>query len=133
MTDTFLPAPATARAPDVRMAYWWATPGERRPAPARPLYHPLFALLDAVRHGGSIKAAAATLGLSYRHVWGELRRWEAALGRALLNKAQGQRAALTPFADRLLEIERSTQARFAPQLEAMRRELEHALVAAYDG
>jgi putative molybdopterin biosynthesis protein len=115
MTDTTLAAPATARAPDVRMAYWWATPGERRPAPAHPMYHPLFALLDAVRCGGSIKAAAGALGLSYRHVWGELRRWESELGRGLLH------------------IERSTQDRFAPQLEAMRRELEHALIAAYDG
>jgi len=133
MTDTTLAAPATARAPDVRMAYWWATPGERRPAPAHPMYHPLFALLDAVRRGGSIKAAAGTLGLSYRHVWGELRRWESELGRGLLHKVQGQRAALTPFATRLLDIERSTQDRFAPQLEAMRRELEHALIAAYHG
>lgn len=125
-------ASASLPAPDVRMAYWWAGPQDRLPSmsPARPLYHPLFALLDAVRSGGSIKAAAAALGLSYRHVWGELRRWEADLGRPLLDKAQGQRAALTPFAERLLEIERGTQARFAAQIEALSRELGHALVAA---
>jgi putative molybdopterin biosynthesis protein len=121
-----------ARVPDVRMAYWWAEPQDRLPSmsAARPLYHPLFALLDAVRSGGSIKAAATALGLSYRHVWGELRRWEGELGRPLLAKTQGQRAALTPFAERLLEIERSTQARYAGQIEALSRELGRALVAA---
>lgn len=131
MNDAPRPALAPPRPPGVRMAYWWAAPGDQPPSPVRPLHHPLFALLDAVRLGGSIKAAAATLGLSYRHVWGELRRWEALLGRALLHKVQGQRAALTPFAERLLETERRTQARFAPQLETMCRELERALVAAY--
>ena len=37
-----------------------------------PLHHPLFALLAAIHADGSISGAARRLGLSYRHVWGEL-------------------------------------------------------------
>lgn len=81
MNDASSPAPM--RRPGVRMADWWAAPGEPPPSAARPLHHPVFALLDAVRRGGSIKAAAATPGRSYRPVWGELRRWETGLERAL--------------------------------------------------
>ena len=40
----------------------------------------LMDLLHAVQEQGSISGAARELGLSYRHVWGELRRWEAKLG-----------------------------------------------------
>ena len=36
--------------------------------------NPLMDLLQAVRSSGSISAAAKVLGLSYRHVWGELKR-----------------------------------------------------------
>ena len=42
--------------------------------------NPLLDLLQAVSDQGSISAAARQLGLSYRHVWGELKRWDAALG-----------------------------------------------------
>lgn len=97
------------------------------------VHHPLPDMLDALRSGGSIGAAAKALDLSYRHVWGELRRWEADLGRALVHKAKGQRAHLTPFGERLLQVERQAQARFAAQIEALRSELEHAFVTAYDG
>jgi putative molybdopterin biosynthesis protein len=36
----------------------------------------LMDLLHAVQEQGSISGAAKVLGLSYRHVWGELTRWE---------------------------------------------------------
>ncbi|MGZ5271430.1 MAG: LysR family transcriptional regulator, partial [Ramlibacter sp.] len=38
--------------------------------------NPLIDLLQAVATQGSISAGARALGLSYRHVWGELKRWE---------------------------------------------------------
>jgi putative molybdopterin biosynthesis protein len=41
-------------------------------------------LLQAVAEHGSISAAARALGLSYRHVWGELKRWEQELGQELI-------------------------------------------------
>lgn len=96
------------------------------------VHHPLFALLDALHRSGSISAAAQSLGLSYRHVWGEFKRWESELGRELVVWAKGQRAALTPFGEKLLWAERRAQARLAPQIEALRMELERAFADAFD-
>ncbi len=92
----------------------------------RDLHHPLMALLAAVHDTGSISAAARRLELSYRHVWGELRRWEAELARELVAWVKGQPAQLTPTGHRLLQAERSAQARLAPQIEAVRAALEQA-------
>ncbi len=97
-----------------------------------PVHHPLFALLAALHDGGSVAASAQTLGLSYRHVWGELKRWEAELGRSLIVWNKGQRATLAPFGEKLLWAERRAQARLAPQIEALRLELERAFADAFD-
>lgn len=48
------------------------------------LRHPLITLLQAVALHGSISAAARDVGLSYRHVWGELKRWEEVMGQELI-------------------------------------------------
>ena len=37
--------------------------------------NPLPEMLEAVAQQGSISAAARALGLSYRHVWGSLKKW----------------------------------------------------------
>ncbi|MCW8200330.1 LysR family transcriptional regulator, partial [Verminephrobacter aporrectodeae subsp. tuberculatae] len=42
--------------------------------------NPLPELLQAVAGQGSISGAARRLDLSYRHVWGALKRWEEQLG-----------------------------------------------------
>ena len=90
------------------------------------------ALLSAVHGTGSISGAARQLDLSYRHVWGELKRWETELGQGLVWWVKGQAAQLTPFAEKLLWAERRAQARLAPQIEALRSELEHAFAIAFD-
>ncbi len=94
--------------------------------------NPLLDLLQAVRTQGSISAAAQALGLSYRHVWGELKRWEQELGQPLLHWEKGQRARLSEFGDKLLWSERQAQARLAPQIEALRAELERTFAVAFD-
>jgi len=99
---------------------------------ASDLHHPLVALLDAVHRSGSISAAARELGLSYRHVWGELKRWEGELGRPLLLWTKGQPSLLSPFGEKLLWAERRAQARLAPQIDALRSELELAFAIAFD-
>jgi putative molybdopterin biosynthesis protein len=96
------------------------------------LHHPLVALLDAVHRTGSISAAARELQLSYRHVWGELRRWETELGRALVHWTKGQPAVLSSFGEKLLWAERRARARLAPQIDALRSELELAFAVAFD-
>lgn len=94
--------------------------------------NPLLDMLHAVQEHGSISAAARAIGLSYRHVWGELRRWEQELGGELLVWEKGQSARLSPFGDKLLWAERQAQARLAPQIEALRADLERAFAVAFD-
>lgn len=96
------------------------------------LHHPLMAMLAAVHATGSISGAARQLQLSYRHVWGELKRWEEALGHHLVVWVKGQAALLSPFGEKLLWAERRAQARLAPQIEALRSELERAFAIAFD-
>src|SRR3954453_13465185 len=98
----------------------------------RELHHPLIAMLDAIQRHGSISAAARHVGLSYRHVCGELKRWERELGHTLVVWTKGQPATLAPFGSKLLWAERQAQARLAPQLDAMRAELERAFAVAFD-
>lgn len=104
---------------------------ERSAAPAL-LRNPMMDVLHAVRERGSISAAARQLGLSYRHVWGQLRAWETDLGQALILWERGQAAQLSPFGQRLLMAERLAQARLGPQMESLRAELERAFAMAFE-
>ncbi|MDA0665108.1 MAG: LysR family transcriptional regulator [Proteobacteria bacterium] len=102
-------------------------------APAGDLVlHPLIEMLDAVERRGSISAAARTLGLSYRHVWGELKRWEESFGRLLIVWEKGQKARLSGFGVKLLWAERQAQSRLAPQIQQLRSDLERAFAVAFD-
>ncbi len=112
---------------------WTPQPGE---AAGRhrtsPLRNPLMDMLQAVREAGSIAAAAKSLQLSYRHVWGELKRWEQTLGQPLILWEKGHAARLSEFADKLLWAERQAQARLAPQISALHAELEKTFAVAFD-
>ncbi|MDB5964694.1 MAG: LysR family transcriptional regulator [Polaromonas sp.] len=105
-------------------------------APARGkdalIRNPLMDMLHAVREQGSISKAARALDFSYRHVWGALKEWEQTLGRALIVWDKGQRARLTEFGEKLLWAERQAQARLAPQIEALRGDIERAFSTAFD-
>jgi len=92
----------------------------------------LMDLLHAVKDHGSITAAAKALGQSYRHVWGELKRWEAELGHTLIVWEKGQPAQLSEFGLKLLWAERQAQARLAPQIESLHADLERAFAVAFD-
>ena len=96
------------------------------------LTHPLFVLLGAIHESGSIAGAARRLGLSYRHVWGEMKRWELEVGEPLVVWGMGRPACLSPFGAKLLWAERGAQARLAPQIETLRAEIERALAIAFD-
>lgn len=103
-----------------------------RDSGAASIRNALMDMLQAVRANGSISAAAASLGFSYRHVWGELKRWEAQLGQSLIVWEKGQPARLSEFGDKLLWAERQAQARLAPQIEALHADLERAFAVAFD-
>lgn len=94
--------------------------------------HPLIDLLQAVQAKGSISGASRQLGQSYRHTWGELRRWETELQRSLIVWERGQSARLTEFGQKLMWAERQAQARLAPEIEALRAGLERVFAVAFD-
>jgi len=111
----------------IELSYALAAPGGR---PG--LRNALMDLLQAVRQEGSITGAAKVLDQSYRHVWGELKRWESRLERELIVWEKGQPARLTAFGEKLLWAERQAQARLAPQLAALHADLERAFAVAFD-
>jgi putative molybdopterin biosynthesis protein len=97
------------------------------------LSNPLFEMLRALGAAGSILKASRQLGRSYRHFWGALKRWEEVLGQPLVQWSQGQRAQLTPFAERLLWGETRVRARLVPHIEALRVELTRVIEEALHG
>lgn len=103
-----------------------------QPSPQALLRNPMMDVLHAVRERGSISAAARQMGFSYRHVWGQLKQWEAELGQELIVWERGQAAQLSPFGERLLMAERLAQARLGPQMESLRAELERAFALAFE-
>ena len=94
--------------------------------------NPLPELLQAVAENGSISGAARALDLSYRHVWGALKRWEDQLGGELVTWGKGQSAQLSEFGTKLLWAERQAQARLTPQIAALHADLERAFAVAFD-
>ena len=116
-----------------RIALSYAIVPEQPERPTQPvlLRNPMMDVLHAVREQGSISAAARQLNLSYRHVWGQLKAWEAELGQELLLWERGRAALLSPLGERLLMAERLAQARLGPQMESLRAELERAFALAF--
>ena len=63
------------------------------------------ALFEAIEETGSIRQAAAKLGMSYRAAWGKLKKTEEQIGFELIERHAGGRksgAELTPYAKNLL-------------------------------
>lgn len=128
-----LPSGKLSAMQHIDLSYQWAPVGrEATRNRLSPLRNPIMDLLQAVRDAGSIAGAAKLLALSYRHVWGELKRWEQSLGQPLILWEKGQAARLSGFADKLLWAERQAQARLAPQISALHAELEKTFAVAFD-
>lgn len=115
----------------IKLDYSFSRPSDSTGEAAH-LVNPLFGLLSSIRASGSIRQAAEALGLSYRHVWGELKRWEAELGHELILWEKGRRARLSPFGEKLLWAEERARARIAPQVQSLASELESAFAVAFD-
>src|SRR3546814_5234245 len=76
----------------------WLLEGDAEHA-GQPL-HDMLSLLSAIDATGNITGACRACGLSYRHAWGVLRRFETLFGTPLLITRRRQGTALTPFAQR---------------------------------
>lgn len=96
------------------------------------LDHPLFELLAAIHGTGSVAQAAESLRLSYRHVWGSLKKWEQVLGSDLILWERGKRARLSGFGEKLLFAEQRARTRVLPQLENLVAEMEREFAFAFD-
>jgi putative molybdopterin biosynthesis protein len=76
----------------IEMSYLLSAERTDRPNGSALLRNTMMDVLHAVRAHGSISAAARQMGLSYRHVWGQLKEWEAQLGHGLIVWERGQAA-----------------------------------------
>jgi len=90
----------------------------------------LFALLEAMREQGSLRSAAQATSLSYRHVWGLLRKWEALLGQPLAILQRGRGARLSPLGEALLQARRQLDEQLAPTLAQAASSIERQLAGA---
>jgi putative molybdopterin biosynthesis protein len=89
------------------------------------LEHPLWVLLESVDETGSIGKAAKQLGLSYRYVWGELKRWESELNTNLIVWGRTSKGAmLTPEAVRFLSEISKTHADLELQVAQIKHRVE---------
>ena len=103
---------------------WQPAPGDGQPVEAA-----LFRVLLAIAETGSLAEAARRLGVSYRHAWGLMGKWEKVFGKPLADLRQGQGTQLTGFGQKLLGAEQLVQARLTHELEGVRREIERALAS----
>ncbi len=87
----------------------------------------LFRLLRAIHDTGKLTAAAKAVGLSYRHAWDLLGRWNGIFGSELVVLERGRGARLSPLGEKLLWAEQRTEAGLFPQLENVANELNVAI------
>ncbi len=84
------------------------------------------AMLEAIDRNHSLKAAAEELNMSYRSLWGKIKKSEDLLGLKLLNKkvgGGGGGSTLTPEAKRLVNDFQTLQNGVARQVEGQCRSL----------
>ena len=87
----------------------------------------LLTLLAAIQESGAIAQAARSVGLSYRHAWGQVKRAEALFGHPLVDAGRGRGSTLTPLAEKLIWADKRISARLSPMLSSLASELEHEL------
>lgn len=104
----------------------------RAPGSRQQLDNPLFDILGAIHRTGSVAQSAQYLGMSYRHVWGSLKKWEETLGSQLIVWERGKRARLSAFGEKLLFAEQRAKARVLPQIESVIAEMEREFALAFD-
>ncbi len=92
----------------------------------------LFRVLYAIHATGSLAGAARKVGMSYRHVWGLMGKWERIFGQPMATLHRGKGATLTDFGGKLLWAEQLVQARLGPELESVSAEIERALSQAME-
>src|SRR5215831_17265374 len=86
----------------------------------------LVPLLNAVARSGSLSAAVAVCGVSYRAAWGLLRDYELTFGAPLVTLERGRGARLAPAGARIVEAQRNAERRLARVLPTLGVEVARA-------
>ncbi|MFQ5659396.1 MAG: substrate-binding domain-containing protein [Gammaproteobacteria bacterium] len=89
----------------------------------------VFRLLRAIRSDGSLKSAAQREGLSYRHAWGLIKKWESEFRTPLvkLQRGRGHGAQLTSLGEKLIWAEQYLDEHIGPGLGSIATELNDTL------
>ena len=89
----------------------------------------LFRLLQAIHSGGSLRHGAAATGLSYRHAWGLIKKWEQEfrLPMVRLERGRGKGAKLTPFGEKLVWAEQYLNEQVSSRLDEITGRLNDSL------
>lgn len=86
-------------------------------------------ILETIQEQGSINAAAKTLKMGYRSMWGRLRKMEKRLGKPLLDRhkggAEGGHSDLTPEALEMIDKFRRLRQEIAEASETIFRKIYH--------
>ncbi|MDT8896079.1 substrate-binding domain-containing protein [Halomonas sp. I1] len=93
----------------------------------------LFVLLEGVHRHGKLTEAAKMAGVSYRHAWNLLGKWQEFFGISLVELQRGRGAHLSPLGEKLLWAEQRVIARLGPQLESLGSELNLAIQQTLEG
>ena len=92
----------------------------------------LIAILGELDVSGKLTLAAERAGISYRHAWNLVSRWEQFFGAPLVAKEQGRGSTLTPLGESLLWTGKRAQARLAPELDNLAAEFARSVNATLD-
>lgn len=83
----------------------------------------LFVLLRSLDRRGSLRAAAAESGVSYRHAWGLLQRWHRQLGQPLVHLQRGRGSRLSAHGQTLLRQHTRLEREISPKLDSLASEI----------
>ncbi|MGZ5035752.1 MAG: substrate-binding domain-containing protein [Usitatibacter sp.] len=87
----------------------------------------LVAILEGLDATSKLTHAAERAGLSYRHAWNLVAKWEKFFGAPLVEKLKGRGTRLTALGKRLLWSAQRAQARLAPELDNLAAEFARSL------
>jgi putative molybdopterin biosynthesis protein len=89
----------------------------------------LFRLLNAIQRGGSLKHGAAASGISYRHAWGLIKKWEQEFHLPIVKfeRGRGKGAKLTLFGEKLIWAGRYSGEEMGSRLDTVTEELNNSL------
>lgn len=90
----------------------------------------LIRVLAALARSASLRDAARSCGLSYRHAWGVLGEGARALGAPLVDMGRGRGARLTELGHRVLEADARVREALGPVFERLRGETRDILAGA---